>query len=314
MATSVLPDQLSLVTGANGFIGTCLLRQLCEDSVPVRALARGPVSPLSGVNAVLGELGSKAVCHETLLEGVDTVFHLANTAHAKAAAERYQRDCDTTMRLARHAKNAGVQRFVFVSSAKASDAVSLVDPYSYWKHIAEQRLLDEIDIPHLVIVRPALVYGAGVKGNLATLMRAIDRGYFPPLPNLPAVRSMVAVRDVASAMRLVASYPAANRQLLTVADGEPYTAYSLYCAIRIATGKNVPRWSLPLGVFNSMGLLGDALQKVWPGFPVSTETVSRFTESAVYPAEKIRQMGWTPTTTFYDELPAMLSACLGKTV
>lgn len=300
-----------LVTGAAGFIGTQLLYTLQKNDIPVRVLLRKSVSPALSPDTVIGELGAENITFAALLNGIDTVFHLANTAHLQAMPDQYQSDCEATIALARHAQQVGVQRFVFVSSAKANNA-SLKDPYSYWKKIAEQRLLDEIDIPHIVIIRPCLVYGAGVKGNLDKMIRAIHHGFFPPLPNISAERSMVSANDLVNAMILAATQPDANRQQLIVADGEAYTAYSIYFAIRMALGKGVPRWLIPRALLKIMGIIGDVLQYCWAGCPVSSEAIARLTESSAYSAEEIRQLGWQPTTTFYKELPDIISACLEK--
>ncbi len=300
-----------LVTGAAGFIGTQLLYTLQKNDIPVRVLLRKSVSPTLSPDAVIGELGAENISYVALLNGIDTVFHLANTAHLQAIPDQYQSDCEATIALARHAQQAGVQRFIFISSSKADNA-SPKDPYGYWKKIAEQRLLDEIDIPHIVIIRPCLVYGAGVKGNLDKMIHAIHRGFFPALPNISAERSMVFVNDLVNAMLLAATHPDANRQQLIVADGEAYTAYSIYIAIRMGLGKGEPLWTMPRALLKIMGIIGDVLQYFWAGCPLSSDVIARLTESSAYSAEAIRQLGWQPTTTFYKELPDIISGCLEK--
>lgn len=313
--------QSCLVTGAGGFIGKQLLRALQINRTPVRVLLRKSLQPQLSVDTVIGELGASDFSYNSLLEGIDTVFHLANTAHASKAPDCYQADCEATLALARHAQEAGVQRFIFVSSTKAAAEPGLLkrdeswdewpnDAYGYWKRMAEKRLLDEINISHLAIIRPTLVYGSGVKGNLDKLIHAIHCGYFPPLPDIPAERSMVSVSDVVSAILLAAVHPDANRHPLIVTDGEVYTAHSIYLAIRLALGKGRPGWAVPASILKSMGLLGDFLQQLWPGFPFSSEAISRLTEPSAYSAQQLIQLGWHPTTSFYKELPAIISACL----
>lgn len=310
-----------LITGANGFIGSQLLSRLQKGRIPVRALLRKPASSQLSLDAVICELGANNIPYQSLFSGIDTVFHLANTAHTSAVPDRYEADCDATLLLARHAEEAGVQRFVFVSSTKAAAEPGLLkrdekwdkwpeDNYGYWKRMAEQRLLDEVKIPHIAIVRPCLVYGVGVKGNLDKLIRAVNRGYFPPLPDTSAERSMVSVCDVVNAMLIASTHPDANRQPLIVADCEVYTAYSVYLAIRLALGKGDPRWSLSPGLLKSIGAIGDVVQHLWTGCPVSSEAISRLIEPCAYSADKMKALGWQPTTTFYKELPAMISACL----
>lgn len=300
-----------LVTGAAGFIGTQLLCTLQKSDISVRTLLRKPAATGLITDVVFGELGTENISYPALLDGIDTVFHLANTAHMQATYADYQSDCEATIALARHAQQAGVQRFIFVSSAKAADA-SPNDSYSYWKKIAEQRLLNEINISHLVIIRPCLVYGVGVKGNLDKMIRVIHRGIFPPLPDIDAERSMVSVSDLVGAMLLAATHPDANRQQLIVADGEAYTAYSIYIAIRMGLGKGEPLWTMPRALLKIMGIIGDVLQYFWAGCPLSSDVIARLTESSAYSAETIRQLGWQPTTTFYKELPDIISGCLEK--
>jgi UDP-glucose 4-epimerase len=321
MLANKFSSQSCLVTGAAGFIGANLLSELQINHIPVRVLLRKLAADQLCSDAVIGELGSPDISYESLLQGIDTVFHLANTAHVLSSPDRYQADCEATVTLARHAQDAGVQRFIFISSTKAAAEPGQLkrdenwdewpsDAYGYWKRMTEKRLLEEIAIPQLVIIRPCLVYGAGVKGNLDKLIHAIHRGYFPPIPDISAERSMVSVSDVVSAILLAAVHPHANRQILIVADDEAYTAHSIYIAIRRALGKGSPQWILPASLLKCMGALGDFLQYFWSGCPLSSEAISRLTEPSAYSASKLKQLGWRPTTNFYKELPVIVSVCL----
>ncbi len=222
------------------------------------------------------------------------------------------------LRLARLAAQQGVKRFVFVSTTKAAvvPATNVCDerwnawptePYGYWKRKTEEQLLD-IAIPHIALVRPCLMYGTGVKGNLQKMINAIEHGYFPPLLDTGAQRSMVFAGDVAEALLLAATHPGANRQPLIVADKEPYTVSDLYTAIRKALGKTPAKWHIPLSLLQALGAVGDALETLGVPFPVNRSAVARLTENAVYSSEKLQQLGWTPSTTFYRELPNMISA------
>lgn len=305
-----------LVTGANGFLGGYLLEHLQQKHIFTRAVVRGTVrgtvrnhqnNIVQCDQVVTAELLPETCC-ETWLDGIDTVFYLAGTAHLSADAKQYETDCLAAVNVARCAAKLGVQRFVFVSTAKAEDSsVKPTEPYGYWKRKTEEKL-SEMDIPHLAIVRPCLVYGAGVKGNVLKMISAIEKGYFPPLPAMQAQRSMVFGGDVANALLLAAVHPDANRQALIVADGESYTSSDLYAAIRKGLGRAPATWHIPLPVLKAIGTVGDAIEKLGMASPVNSDAIARLTESAVYSSEKLKQLGWKPTTTFYRELPNMLSA------
>lgn len=310
-----------LVTGAEGFVGLHLIRLLLQQGFFVRAWTRKESQLPFSCDTVHGELGAEDAPYASALNGIDTVFHLANTAHAKALSDCYKRDCELTLNLAQKAAESGVSSFVFVSSSKAvADPGSVIrdeewdawptDAYGYWKRVAEQRLLAEINIPHVAILRPCLIYGVGVKGNLASMIKAINRGYFPSLPDTGARRSMVSVVDMAHALILAATHPLANRSPLIVSDGENYAVSSIYSTTRAALGLSRPLVQLPYWMLVSAGLVGDVAGLLWPDCPLSSAAVSRLTGSCEFSAAKLRGLGWKPTTTFYSELPAIVAKCL----
>ncbi|HQQ63195.1 MAG TPA: NAD-dependent epimerase/dehydratase family protein [Pseudomonadales bacterium] len=311
--------QTCLVTGAGGFLGRELVRQLSrETGFRIKLLVRGPWVGNETCECVTGSLSTQPDSYRHALQGVDTVFHLAAIAHTNADPDQYRLiNCEATLALARQAEMSGVKRFVFVSSTKAAaDPGALrrdeswsdwpADPYGYWKRRAEQQLLDGIAIPHLSIIRPCLMYGPGLKGNLYSMLHAIDKGYFPPVPETGAERSMVSVQDVAHALRMVAMHPEANRKVLIAADGEAYTAHKIYQAMRQALGKPPARWTLPMGLLKGMGHCGDLLQRLWPASPICTDTVERLMGPAAYSASALCNLGWGPACTFYEALPEIV--------
>lgn len=309
-----------LVTGAGGFIGSQLVSELQKQGASVRALVRQASSGIVVVEEiVVGTLGSESFSYDALLKGVDIVFHLANTAHVHSSSRNYQSDSDVTIELAMHAQAAGVRSFVYVSSIKAAADPGSVkrdeawdkspsDAYGYWKRVTEKKLLEQIDMPHLAIIRPCLVYGSGIKGNLLKMIQAIGSGYFPPLPETHAERSMVSVQDLVSAMLTVAVHPDANRNIFIAADGEAYTARAIYDAICHELGKEKPVWYLPSALLQFAGLMGDLLQGIWHECPLTTAAVSRLIGPCAYSSAKLMQLGWQPTTTFYEQLPRIIAA------
>lgn len=309
-----------LVTGASGFVGRELTRQLANAGWRVRALVRNPGVTGTWHEAVMGELSPRPADYSRAVENVDTVFHLAAVAHRQAAEDDYRiYNHDATVALAQAASSAGVRCLVFASSSKAVappgpcrrdeswDPYPVGDPYGLWKRRAEDFLLAETAFEQLAILRPCLIYGPGQRGNLYRLMRAIDRGFFPRLPDTGGIRSMVGVPDVARALVMLATVPEAHRQVFLAADGEPYTAARIASAIRQALGKPGQGWPLPLAALQLAGRCGDALRHCWPQCPVSTQAVESLVGAAEFSADRLRGLGWQPSTTFMASLPAIVA-------
>ena len=113
---------------------------------------------------------------------------------------------------------------------------------------------------HTVNLRPALVYGPGMKANLARLIATVRRGWLPPLPETGNRRSLVHVDDVVQALLLAATHPAAAGQTYFVTDGRPYSGGELYRLIRQALGRSMPRWAVPAAALWGLVALVDSLR------------------------------------------------------
>ena len=160
------------------------------------------------------------------------------------------------------------------------------------------------------ILRPTLVYGPGCKGNLANLLRWIDKGWFPPLPDTGNRRSMVDVRDVVKAALLAASRDSANGKICILTDGEDYSTRRVYLAIRRALGKAEPAWSLPAGLMRTLGKCGDGLEALL-GRPAlyNSAMCSRLLGSACYHSVNTETaLGFCPGYRLEDALPDMVAA------
>ena len=160
------------------------------------------------------------------------------------------------------------------------------------------------------ILRPTLVYGPGCKGNLANLLRWIDKGWFPPLPDTGNRRSMVDVRDVVKAALLAASRDSANGKICILTDGEDYSTRRVYLAIRRALGKAEPGWSLPVGMMRLLGKCGDGYEALLgrPA-PYNSTMCSRLLGSACYRSVNVEEaLGFRPGYRFEDALPDMVAA------
>jgi nucleoside-diphosphate-sugar epimerase len=308
---------LCLVTGATGFVGQVLVAELLAHGCQVRVFSRSENTVTAACEQVTGDWVTDPEAYKKVLQDVETVFHLAGIAHAKAQADDYENNSAATLAFVRQAAVAGVKRFIYVSSTKAmsepgteimyEDSGTWPDePYGYWKRITEQRLLNEINIEHIAVLRPCLIYGAGVKGNLLSMMKAIDHYYFPPLPETGSVRSMVAVSDVVSALLMIATNEKANRQVFIASDEQSYTAHGISVLMRSALGKPASRWHIPVSILHFLGIVGDSISRLWKDFPVNSGTINRLTGPAMYSSAKLQALGWKPLHTLEQQLPLMI--------
>lgn len=297
---------VSLIAGAGGFIGSRLRAALEGDGLACRLLVRRPGTvPGSVVGDLLDPASVRAAC-----EGAECVFHCAGYAHAFSSSDpdiHWRINYEGTRNLLEAAGEAGVRRFVFLSSVKAmaepGDVCADEDwpgepatPYGRTKRAAEGAVLEAGAKygMHVVNLRLAMVYGRGGRGNLERMARGIRAGWFPPLPETGNRRSLAHVNDVVAAMRLVEQAPAANGRTYIVADPNAYSGCEIYDAIRRALGKPTVRWRVPAALLRSGGRLGDSLGKLAGRvLPLNSEVTERLLGSACYaPARIERELGW----------------------
>lgn len=232
-----------LVTGANGFVGSHVVRSLAAQGHQVRACVRSVSGMVDIPGAEVVEVGnlSSSTDWRHALAGVTTVIHAAAVTRVDkrlrgSMATLQEVNVGATLRLASCAAAMGVKRLVFISSIKvngensvrgrpfrAEDPPSPEDGYSCSKADAERGLmrLAENSTMEVVIVRPPLVYGPGVKGNFGGMLSFVRSGVPLPLACITEnKRSMVAVDNLASALAICASHPAAAGRIFFVKDGE----------------------------------------------------------------------------------------------
>ena len=293
------------ITGATGFVGQRLLVGLKGEGESVKAkgerlnvkiLSR---SSHSDYETVVCDLQSEQIPDATLA-GVDTVFHLAGFAHDRRdrseVGHLYRAlNVDATLRLAELAVCSGVRRFVFVSSVKAGGQNVSGKPdgiYGETKREAELKLLElgRQSGMHLSIVRPSLVYGAGVKGNLALMRRGIVQGWFPPIPETENRRSMIHVDDLVRALLLVAEDKRANGEIFIATDGVPHSSREIYEAICQLVGKAVPKWSVPKIVFEGLSLLSPRIRY----------KVDKLLGDEYYSSENLEELGFRADKSLLD--------------
>ncbi|MDR2507672.1 MAG: NAD-dependent epimerase/dehydratase family protein [Candidatus Accumulibacter sp.] len=305
----------TLITGATGFIGRCLAQ------AGERRMTRNPAGRPGEVKGDLLDPASL----ETACDGMETVFHCAGYAHTLVSADpasHWRINYEGTCNLLKAAGQAGVRRFVFLSSvlAMASAGDACVDEehpgdpvslYGKAKRAAEEAVFDASAKygMHAVVLRLPLVYGKGARGNMAHMVRGIRAGWLPPLPDTKNRRSLIHVSDAVAAIRLVSGDARANARTYIVADPRPYSGREIYDALREALGMPPARWRIPARLFRFGGRFGDMLVAVsGKALPMPSGLVSRFLDSACYSPERIKkELGWSAATGLMDGLREMLS-------
>ena len=313
---------LLAVTGANGFVGSALCRELRARSRLVRPIVRSQTGVASGQEHHVAGLG-RDTDWEAALEGVACVIHCAARVHVMQdtaidplTAFRTV-NVDGTLNLARQAAAAGVKRFAFISSVKVNgestesghafteaDAPNPQDAYGQSKHEAEQglRQLSADTGMEVVIIRPPLVYGPGVKANFAALMRAVQRVWPLPLGAVHNQRSLVALDNLVDFIVTCLVNPAAANETFLVSDGEDLSTPDLIR--RMASAMNRPARLLPVPVWAvqaGASLLGkgDAVQRLCGNLQVDI-------------SKSRTLLGWNPPISADEGLRRVVGANYGQ--
>jgi nucleoside-diphosphate-sugar epimerase len=241
--------------------------------MPVRAAARSPDRVEGDVERVaIPDLSSTTDWTAALL-GVDIVIHAAARVHimrdvaADPLAEFRRINVEGTMRLAMSAAAAGARRFVFISSIKvngegtrpgqpytADGPAAPLDPYGISKHEAEVALRDlgRRTGMEIVIIRPVLVYGPGVKGNFGAMLRLIARGLPLPFGAVQNRRSLVALDNLVDLIVTCTNHPAAANETFLVCDGEDVSTTELFRRAARASGRHVVLVPIPVAVIRGV--------------------------------------------------------------
>ena len=308
-----------LVTGVNGFVGLALSKELsrCGHSVrgALRQIERSPLLPEGVEPVVIGGIHARTDW-KAALAGCDAVVHLAARVHvmrdeaSDPLAEFREVNTAGSLNLARQAAQAGVRRFVFVSTIKVSgeghevpyretDVPAPEDAYAISKWEAEQGLRRIVQGTGLevVVLRPPLVYGPGVKANFLRLMRMVQRGWPLPLGAIRNRRSLLYLGNFVDAIRLCIEHPAAAGQTFLLDDGEPVSTPELIRALAGAMGRPARLLAVPVGVLEWSGaLLG------------RRAAVARLTGSLCVDSSAIRsRLGWVPPFTMEAGLAATVA-------
>ncbi len=257
-----------LVTGGSGFVAAALVRHLlASGAYRVLVALRSPVAvaPPGAQVVYRGELDGASDVDDAV-DGVDVVVHCAARVHvmrersADPAAEFRRANVDATVNLARRAAAQGVKRFIFLSTIKvngeqsqpgrplrAADPPQASDPYAISKLEAERQLFDLAHATGLevVVIRPPLVYGPGVKGNFRTLISMVRRGVPLPLAALDNRRSLLALDNLVDLISRCLDHPAAAGQVLLACDGEDLSTPQLLRRVAAALQRRARLVAVP---------------------------------------------------------------------
>ena len=304
-----------LVTGGNGFVGSAILKRAIKDGqYGIRATVRqtNSVFPPRVEEVVVGDIAPDTDW-SVALGGVSAVVHCAARVHVMADTaanplDEFRRvNVQGTLNLARQAAAAGVRRFVFVSSIKVNgegtqpghpftpdDVPGPLDAYGVSKMEAEQGLR-EIAVQsgmEVVIIRPPLVYGLGVKANFQAMMRWLARGVPLPLGAIHNQRSLVALDNLVDLIVTCLTHPAAANQTFLVSDGEDVSTTELLRRMGEALGRPARLIPVPASWLKlAAALVGkpDVAQRLCGSLQVDIEKTRRL-------------LGWSPLLTLDEGL------------
>ena len=313
-------SQSWLITGSSGFVGRALLTRLAtfnQRPPLLRLLERRPTAPPTVFQSCAGDLGDLQSLRRAC-EGIDTVIHLAGIAHVGSAASAEARaiNLDGSLSLLRMAIDAGVKRFVFLSSTLSSDQSI---QYGRDKHAVEEALLAAAAAGSIevVILRAVNIYGVGMRGNIAAMIRLISSGVLPRLPKLTNRLSLVGVDDVVSALLLAATLdsPADPSALMaklairvTLTDGCTYEINAIEKSIYDAVERSPSHWRLPVVLLFAASAMAELLEKLRIfRSGIGLRTYRNLTRDNLFDNHSAKaELGFEPSTTFFAQIDKLV--------
>jgi len=313
-------SQSWLITGSSGFVGRALLTRLAtfnQRPPLLRLLERRPTEPPTVFQSCAGDLGDLQSLRRAC-EGIDTVIHLAGIAHVGSAASAEARaiNLDGSLSLLRMAIDAGVRRFVFLSSTLSSDQSI---QYGRDKHAVEEALLAAAAAGSIevVILRAVNIYGVGMRGNIAAMIRFISSGVLPRLPKLTNRLSLVGVDDVVSALLLAATLdsPADPSVLMaklairvTLTDGCTYEINAIEKSIYDAVERSPSHWRLPVVLLFAASAMAELLEKLRIfRSGIGLRTYRNLTRDNLFDNHSAKaELGFEPSTTFFAQIDKLV--------
>lgn len=313
-----------LVTGASGFVGTTLIPKLLNAGYSVAALTRKELLGRdSKIETFLIDDLDDEVDLSYPLKNIDVVVHLAARVHMMTESHRdplaeYRRiNVESTLNLARQAATLGVKRFVFVSSIKvngdltekdisfrADDIPNPQDPYGVSKLEAEIGLMQLAKKTgmEVVIVRPPLVYGPGVKANFLSMIKILYKGIPLPLGNVSNKRSLVFIDNLVDLLVRVIDHPKASGQVFLVSDDHDISTTVLLKSMSFALGKKSLLIPVPVFLLKTIFCL------------IGKSSLSqRLLGSLRLDISKTKEiLDWTPPVSFEEGIKRTAMSFLGK--
>lgn len=304
-----------LIVGANGFVGKVLCKELVKRGQIFRAAVRSENFPTGNVEAVrVGPIDGRTNWSDALRD-IDVVIHLAGRAHVMRESSddpisEYRKvNLHGSANLAEQAALAGVKRLVYASSIKVNgestradskftetDRIDPQDPYGVSKSEAELALHRIASITNLqvVIIRPPLVYGEGVKGNFAQMLKVLARQIPLPMASVRNRRSLVYVGNLVDALIACATHPAAAGQTYLVSDDEDVSTPDLLRLLGKAMARPARLFPCPPTVLKLAGRLTG-----------KSNQIERLLGSLQVDSGKIRrELNWTPPYSLQQGLQA----------
>ncbi|BBT22121.1 UDP-glucose 4-epimerase family protein [Aeromonas caviae] len=305
-----------LVTGANGFVGKAVCEHLLSLGVNVKGAVRS--HPLASYHINAPSLTADANW-TTLLQQVDVVIHCAARVHVMSDKEADPltafRAVNTigTLNLANQAADAGVKRFIFISSIKVNGEQTEPgkpfdehvqnppqDPYGRSKYDAEQGLmaLAKKCGMAVTIIRPPLIYGKGVKANFASMLKIVHTGFPLPFARLKNARSLLALPNLCDFIARAIDHPATVNQIFLVADPVPVSTSEMLIAIADAEGVPSRLFYIPSILVRGIGRcfgIDAKLQRIYGSLEMDTGKAQR-------------QLQWSAPYTFSQALSLMASS------